>query len=147
MLQAVRRHGDWVCYANHRSKITIPDIETLLDDIAALPRTLKDDRRSLVKVGPLLGRETVAKQPRDKNRRLWSRLLSLVRNGEARQTMLTLLEFQAGGIESVNPFLVLEKKQRGLLVDSWILYEFRAGEPAGIEQLDEIIPSLIISSK
>jgi len=103
--------------------------DELLDGIAKFSKTLKDDKRSLVKLGELKGIKTIAKKPRDKNRRKWSRLLSLVRDGEAKKSAKTLLEFERLGIPSVRPLAVLEKRQFGMIIDSWFIYEYRDGEP------------------
>ena len=80
------QQNNWTFHPATKQSMNI-DIENLLQEIAALPITLKDDKRSLVKKGVLLNQTVIAKQPRDKNRRIWSRILSLFRNGEAYQTM------------------------------------------------------------
>lgn len=107
--------------------------------IADFPITLKDDKRSLVKRGELFGVEVVAKNPRDKNRRKWSRFLSLFRQSEAAKTLDTLTQFWEKSIPSVKPICVLEKRSQGFVVDSWLIYEFRSGEASDINKLPDIV--------
>ena len=118
------------------------NVQEVLQQLQQLPITLKDDKRSLVKQGELFGKTVVAKQPRDKNRRLWIRMLSFFRNSEVLSAQTTLSRFAELGIESVTPLCVLEKRKFGCLVDSWIIYEFREGKESSLEQLPEIIEIL-----
>lgn len=132
----------WRCYINSDHGITVSDIQSLLKQITQLPTTLKDDRRSLVKQGSLFGKTVVAKKPRDKLRKPWSRLLSMVFDGETKKTFNSLIAFKSKGIASVEPLLALEKREFGRVVDSWLVYEFRDGQPCGVESLHEVIASL-----
>lgn len=114
----------------------------IVDAIHAFPTTLKDDKRSLVKQGELFGKKIIAKQPRDKDRRLWIRVLSLFRNGEARSAQKTLTRFAELGINSVQPICTLEQRKYGCLIDSWIIYEFREGQESNLSHLPDIIKLL-----
>ena len=118
------------------------NIEGLVQLLSMLPITLKDDKRSLVKQGELFDKTIIAKQPRDKNRRLWIRILSFFRDSEVLSTQKTLSRFSELGIESVTPLCVLEKRKFGCLIDSWIIYEFREGKESSLTQLPEIIELL-----
>ena len=121
----------------------------LIQQFRQLPVTLKDDKRSLVVRGTLAtarfnGRQLdiVAKQFRDKNRRYWSRLLSLVRRSEAMHSLQTLCRFANSGIPSVTPLLVLEQRRCGMVVDSWLVYEFRDGRLSSKQDLPQIMQLL-----
>lgn len=145
MLLEVKKHGDWRCLCNQRQQnwvASLPEIPELLDRLRALTTTLKDNHRSLVMLGDLSGRNIVAKQPRDKNRRLWARALSLIEQTEAAQTLTTLEQFHELGIPSVQPLFVLEKRVFGAVVDSWVSYEFRDGTPCQENDLPSIIELL-----
>jgi len=145
MLIEVKKHGAWRCLCNPRQQEwaqDLPEIPSLLSNLTKLPETLKDNHRSLVMRGNLLGRQLVAKQPRDKNKRLWARALSYIEPTEVSQTLSTLERFHQLGIPSVQPLFVLEKRALGAVVDSWICYEFRDGTPCDESCVSDIIAML-----
>lgn len=145
MLKLLHSEGAWSCYVSGsgvgRELPKIAEIFTLID---GFQDTLKDDRRSLVKRGELAGMDIIAKQPRDKNRRGWSQFLSLFRDAEAKMTFKSLLKFRQMGIESVHPVCVLEKTKGKQVIDSWLLYEYREGQPCGVQDLAEVIAQLTL---
>jgi len=132
-----RCHWSPVWFAN--GEPVSHSVGDVLQLIADFPVTLKDDKRSLVKRGILFGVEVVAKNPRDKNRRKWSRFLSLFRQGEALKTLGTLTQFWEKSIPSVKPICVLEKKFLGFVTDSWLIYEFKSGEISDANKLPDIV--------
>ena len=142
VLQEHSKEGDWVCCVTDSSVELVLSINELLDLITQFPKTLKDDRRSLVKLGEINGTQLIAKQPRDKNKRKWARFLTLFGAGEARKTFTTLLEFKNKEIESLTPFCLLEKRQLGMVVDSWLLYHYREGNESDKSYLAEIVTLL-----
>ncbi|MFT5571464.1 MAG: hypothetical protein ACI9FR_000378 [Cryomorphaceae bacterium] len=142
MLKLFQSEGLWSCYVGESSSMQLPSIQALIEDIEEFPQCLKDDRRSLVKKGQLLGTVVVAKQPRDKNRRKWARLLSMFRDAEAKKTLKSLVQFEQLGISSVKPICVLEKRENMRVVDSWLIYEFREGRPSSIGSLKQIVVQL-----
>ena len=130
-LTEVKRHGRWRCLSNPRQKdwvANLSDIPDLLSSLSNLPTILKDNHRSLVLLGELSDTKLVAKKPRDKNRRIWSRILSYFEQSEATQSLSTLERFHELDIPSVQPLFVLEKRILGAVVDSWLCYEFREGK-------------------
>ena len=145
MLVEVKRHGAWRCLSNPRQQQwvqSLGEIPELLDLLPTLPKTLKDNHRSLVMLGEFSGKFLVAKQPRDKNKRLWARVLSYIEQTEAAQTLSTLERFHELGIPSVQPLFVLEKRSLGAVVDSWVCYEFRDGTPCTEHCAPKIIEML-----
>lgn len=145
MLIEVKRYGSWRCLSNPRQQQWVdqlPDFPALLEVINELPNTLKDNHRSLVLSGEVGSRQVVAKQPRNKNNRVWARVLSYFEPSEAAQTLLTLERFHSLGLASVQPLFVLEKRSLGAVVDSWVCYEYRAGEACCNDHLPEVIALL-----
>jgi len=145
MLIEVKRHDAWRCLSNSRQLQWVkelPEIPELLCALPLLATSLKDNHRSLVMLGELSGKQLIAKQPRDKNKRLWARILSYLELSEAAQTLLTLERFHSLGIPSVQPLFVLEKRVFGVVVDSWICYEYRAGTACNESCLPRIIETL-----
>lgn len=145
MLEVVLKQGDWACLCNPEQRTllnNINNISELRQQLQGLPITLKDNHRSTVKRGELLGLDVVAKRPSDKNNRLWARFSSLFTSGEAVVTIENLAKLKRAGIESVEPLFALEKRVRGVVVDSWFCYQYRAGEPCGAAGLDKIVELL-----
>ena len=142
MLVEVKRHGAWRCLCNPRQEQwvhSLVEIPELLNLLPSLTKTLKDNHRSLVMLGELSGKLMIAKQPRDKNKRLWARILSYIEQTEAAQTLVTLERFHELGISSVQPLFVLEKRLLGAVVDSWVCYEYREGTPC----TESCVPTII----
>lgn len=145
MLIRVKKSGAWHCLCNPRQQKWVqelPEIPQLLAALGSLPKTLKDNHRSLVMVGEVSGKRLIAKQPRDKNKRLWARALSYIEPTEAAQTLVTLERFHEVGISTVQPLFVLEKRFLGAVVDSWLCYEYRKGSPCNESYLPRIIEML-----
>jgi len=144
MLVEVKRHGSWRCLCNPRQLewvTRLPSIPALLDLLKDLPVTLKDNHRSRVVSGELLSRRIVAKQPHNKNKRLWARLLTYFESCEAAQTLIALERFHELGIPSVQPLFVLEYNL-GVVVDSWVCYQYREGTACTEECLPNVIKLL-----
>ena len=142
MLKRLQRDGSWSCFVDNACPYEIPPIADILQTIDTWTDILKEDKRSLVKSGDFLGLKVVAKQPVDKNRRKWARFLSLIRDSEALKTMKSLSRFQEHEIPAVQPIIVLEKREGGVLKDSWLIYEYREGKPCSVKDLPEIIKLL-----
>jgi len=142
VLKQSQQEADWFCYVNENSDVLLPGIMELRDEIHEFPISLKDDRRSLVKLGTMNHGQVIAKQPRDKNRRKWMRFLSLFGPAEARRTFIALLEFKAKGIESLEPICLLEKRRYGMVIDSWLLYKYREGKPSTECHIPQIVEQL-----
>jgi len=132
----------WSGQINGRSGFSVQRVPNLLQAVFTFDNVLKDDRRSLVKLGVIDGVRVVAKQPRDKNKRKWMRFLSLFFLAESKRTYRTLLEFEAKGLESLTPLAFIEKKRWGMVFDSWLLYEYREGRVSQRSDLPQIIQQL-----
>lgn len=150
MLTPVFTQSQWHCLAASpedewlsQGLTQVRSISSLIDLFQALPVTLKDNHRSTVKRGELWGRTIVAKRPVDKNRRLWMRLSSLFVNGDAATTIENLAKMEAAGIESVQPLFALEKRVLGMVVDSWVCYQYREGAAVSGEQDLSVVVELL----
>ena len=137
------RYQQWHCYIEKNNKIDLPPIDQLLVKIEGFPNVLKDDRRSLVKLGELNQEKIIAKQPRDKNKRKWARILTLLTGqSEAQKAFCCLIDFKLKGIESLAPYCLLQKKQCGMVIDSYLLYYFREGQVSNKKHLPKIVTLL-----
>jgi tRNA A-37 threonylcarbamoyl transferase component Bud32 len=103
---------------------------------------IKDDHRSLVKMITNNDHRIVAKQPRDKNRRSWARMLTLVRDSEVKRSLRSLSVLQQKGVETLKPIAAVEKRCWGMVTDSWLFYFYRDGRPCRKEELHMVIDTL-----
>ena len=144
MLQPIFREENWCCFADSDSEFAkqLTSVHHARSLIEELQTSLKDNHRSCVKKGQMFNLEVVAKQPRDKNRRKWSRLLSLFREGEAKRMFQALELFEQYKINSLKPLFLLEERVFGVIVDSWIVYQFRDGIKSDKHALPQIIEIL-----
>lgn len=145
MLELIVKQGEWSLFSDtqHRELLAgLDDLNGLIIEFGELPVTLKDNHRSVVKRGGLLGKDVIVKRPIDKNRRLWARLSSLFTKAEALATVENLAKLTHAGVQSVAPLFALERRAQGMVVDSWVCYEYRAGEPCDASSINAIIEFL-----
>ncbi len=123
-----------------------PGGTTSLDQLLAIAAqpgdVIKDDHRSQVKTVPVGNLRVVAKQPRDKNRRRWIRVLTLVRDSEVKHTLRSLSALRQAGVETPTPIAAVEKRRWGMVVDSWLFYVYRRGRPCGREEFPLVVEAL-----
>ncbi|BDU49676.1 lipopolysaccharide biosynthesis protein [Haliovirga abyssi] len=104
---------------------------------------LKDTDRSFVGVVKVKDKNIIFKQPKEKNRRKWIRFLTLFRKGEALKNFYIMNKAEKIGIKSNKPYLSVEKKEYGMVVDSWVIYEYIDGrECANREEYEKLFKIL-----
>lgn len=88
---------------------------------------LKDTFRSQVKRIVIDGKDLVLKIPNEKNTRNWIRFLTWFRVGEAFKNIKGMQLLREKDILTTEPILAAEKRNAGMVVDSWLLYEYLEG--------------------
>ncbi len=139
MTIASARDGKWIGYWPSDSEAVLAGVDVLRDLVAQPGTVLKDDHRSFLKRVQFSGIDIVAKQPRDKNRRLWIRVLTWFRRSEVRFTLDTLEALCRAEVPSVTPLAALEYRRLGMVLDSWLFYRYREGVRCGEAQYAEIV--------
>jgi len=120
----------------------------LMDDIinhrlqGHVSAELKNNQRSRVYLISFQGQKAVLKQPREKNTRKWIRFTTLYRRGEAFKAIQNLERLRGFGLEANQPFMAIEKRRMGMVVDSWLLYEFKAGKACDRTHYPSIVGQL-----
>lgn len=88
---------------------------------------LKKNQRSSVYKINFEGKDLVLKVPKEKNNRKWIRFLTWFRKGEAFKNILGMIKLRGKGIKTTVPLLAAERRALGMVVDSWLLYEYLDG--------------------
>ncbi len=89
---------------------------------------LKDHHRSNVQRFTFRSRNLVLKIPLEKNQRQWIRFTTLYRKGEAFRSIMGMEKLLTLDIPSTVPVMAAEKRENGMVTDSWLIYEFLEGE-------------------
>lgn len=150
-------HGGrrWDCRRLLVDGLELPGVEAVLAALERPDKVLRDDARSRVlcfdgfpgaspaqAAQQLLKGPWVAKRPRWKDERLWNRLTTLYRPGEAAQVFERSLQLQEIGFPAAQVLLLLERRSRGMIAESWLVYRYLEGVPAGHEDGDRVIELL-----
>lgn len=92
-------------------------------------KVLKNNQRSKVRIIKVEDKKYVLKVPKEKNNRTWIRITTWFRDGEAFKNIKGMLTYKELGIPSTEPVMAAEKRKKGMVVDSWLLYEYLKGKP------------------
>ena len=119
----------------------------LMDGIIAgkdipFEKEVKNSARSRVLLFDHAGKKIILKSPREKNRRKWIRFTTLYRKGEAFKAIDNMVKLERLGIESNRPLLAMEKRRFGMVVDSWMFYEYLPGEVCREEHYPDVVKKL-----
>lgn len=90
---------------------------------------LKKHHRSLVYHIEINNKQYILKIPTEKNTRWWIRFTTLFRDGEAVKNIKGMIKYEELGLHSTRPVIAAEKRNWGMVTDSWLLYEYLDGEP------------------
>ena len=119
----------------------------LMDDIIAgkdvpIEKEVKNSARSRVLLLDHAGKKMILKSPREKNKRKWIRFTTLYRRGEAFKAIDNMVKLERLGIQSNRPLLAMEKRRFGMVVDSWMLYEYLPGEVCRESNYPDVVKKL-----
>lgn len=124
-------------FGDNERNISKKSLYALIDAKESSVKILKDDRRSLVFVVEMNGMHYVVKNPRDKNRRLWIRFLTLFRQSEtvmALKSMEILLDLR---ILTTKPIASIEKYLYGMVIEGWMIYEYLEAKPINTSDISK----------
>ncbi len=121
--------------------ILITDSESLSKSLNIL-NILKDDNRSFVALFEYKGNKHVFKIPREKNTRKWIRFTTLYRKSEVMKNYLNLLKLQQLGISTNKPIICGEKRDKGKVIDSFIIYSYLEGESITVDDYPLLIKEI-----
>lgn len=106
-------------------------------------KRIKDTPRNLVVLIEIEGCKYILKEPRNEYRILQRKWMSLMKKGEALSTLIHIsyLRNTLNLKEYVEPYLVINRRKRGMIDYSAILYEYSSGEDC-VEYLDEVVEKM-----
>lgn len=110
-------------------------VQALLSGNLPLSSILKDHRKSFISTVHLEDRPCILKIPLGRNARLWERFLTLFRDSDAYRCYFSMNRLKAMGLHCPTPILAAQRRRLGMVVDSFFIYEYQNGEPAGSQDL------------
>jgi hypothetical protein len=137
-----KRSGPWTLHcppAQVAAAETIAHLPSLAADCREIWR---DDAHSFVGVLAIDGVDIVAKSPRHKDRRAWIRWTTLYRAGLAVRVAGFMDAARSAGLTVAEPVVALERRHRGMIIESWLCYRRLPGEPCTARELPLVIATL-----
>lgn len=124
-------------------KMTIFDKSFTTEEIKEIfkmsGRSLKTGKRSEVKEVKYRKKDIVVKIPVEKNRRKWQRFLSIFRKSEVISILESMKILQENGILTNNPIAAYEKKEFGMVIDSFAVYGYVNGDVVTKHECKEVV--------
>lgn len=121
----VLKRDTWRILSNESNLNIFDQVQNRAYEVVSI---LKDDYRSRVYHIKLLEQDLVLKIPNEKNTRWWIRFLTWFRIGEAFKNIEGMSILHQLGISTTKPFIAAEKRSFGMVVDSWLVFEYLDGE-------------------
>lgn len=135
------RCGEWTVH--YPAGLPAADACELARQVPGLSgEVLRDDHRSLVKRVRHPAGELLCKQPRHKDHRIWPRINTLWRAGEARALLEGMLVLGTLGLPTTVPLLAMERRRLGAIVESWLVYRYRPGRCIGTDDYPQVVALL-----
>ncbi|MEL7002263.1 MAG: lipopolysaccharide core heptose(II) kinase RfaY [Bacteroidota bacterium] len=134
----ISRSNGWRLLS-HKSKSDI--FEGIQNQSYQIVETLKEDYRSRVYRISLADHHYVLKIPNEKNTKPWIRFLTWFRSGEAFKNIRGMIKLKELEIDTTTPIIAAEKRSFGMVVDSWLVYEYLDGKSC--LDKEEYYPSVV----
>ncbi|MGL5052252.1 MAG: lipopolysaccharide core heptose(II) kinase RfaY [Cetobacterium sp.] len=119
---------------NHFVDFTLPN--KVKNKNYKISRVLKDDNRSEVKLIQIDKKKYVYKIPKEKNKRVWQRFISIFRGSESKREYENYLKILNLGFKGPVPIMYWEKKVLGMSFDSFLIMTYIEGKSATLEELN-----------
>lgn len=131
-------YGEYEVISSISNKRAVEIVHTLLSGNLPLSAILKDHRKSFIGTIRLGERTCILKIPLGRNTRLWERFLTLFRASDAYRCFFSMIKLRVMGLDCPTPVLAAQRRRLGMVVDSFFIYEYQNGEPAGSSDLQLI---------
>ena len=118
-------------------------LKAILDETYTANKIYKDNKNCfIVNFDTTAHSGLMLKIPKERNRRKWERFLTLFRPNEAFRNYDSMMTLKRHAIRGTVPLLAAHKKERGMSVESFLIYEFIDGIPATKEHLSAVLSEL-----
>ena len=135
-------HDGWTISCVPGEEAVLEKLDEILPPESRSATTMRDDYRSFVGVIDVGGRRIIAKSPRLKNANKWIRFTTIFRPGEALAGVRKMWLLRRRGVNCTAPIMAMEKRRAGMIVDSWMFYEYVHGVGGARERYPEIVDAL-----
>ncbi|MBE0487013.1 lipopolysaccharide core heptose(II) kinase RfaY [Marinobacter sp.] len=136
-------------YRDYRVKtaLPVPEATSLVDDYLdrnlELVDALKDNPHNYVaRVNTTSMPDLVLKEPRKRNRRRWERMMTRFRDGEALRVFDSHIKLEELEFHCPKAVLAAELREKGVVTDSFFLYQYQQGKPAMDEDAERVAHEL-----
>jgi tRNA A-37 threonylcarbamoyl transferase component Bud32 len=136
------RSGDWTILRTSESEALAEALLRQQPFPDHCVRVMRDDAHAFVGVIAHANHEFVVKSPRHKDRRPWIRLTTCLRSGLAFRVARFLNDARHAGIPVAEVAFAMERRQCGMIVESWLVYRFLPGSPCGAREVPQVIEVL-----
>jgi len=123
-------------FTDLEDKYNIEKIKKMLGNKGEI---LKNSNRSVVKCLDYEEKKIVIKVPIEKNKSRWIRLLTLFRKSEAEKTLESMKTLNNNGIKTNKPLFAIEERKNGMVVYSYMIFEYIEGEVVDKSKAREVI--------
>lgn len=135
-------HGwDVICFTNGREGefARAEELAPLIIGGVEPSRVLKHDHRSQVELLEAAGETYILKKFTLQRTWLWFQLTSLIFPTLGEVACKNAIDLIDAGVTTPRPLLLLQKLEKGMVVESWQLYRFLDGEPLSYADAAEIV--------
>ncbi|MFO7691674.1 MAG: lipopolysaccharide kinase InaA family protein [Vicinamibacterales bacterium] len=122
-------HANWILTVAPDWEATLGDADRVLDLLRGPGRLVHENDRGSVSFIQCGGATLVVKRSKIQERRLWTRLFSVLRGGEGSRAFRNMSRLREAGVPVPEPVLALERARGGFIVASWHAYRYLEGEP------------------
>lgn len=122
-------------------------MSAILDGEIEREQVFRDNWRTLSARVRFLDESLLLKVPRARNSRRWERFLTRFRESDALRTFRHIEQLSAMGFSAPEPVLACECRREGVVVDSFVCYRFVEGRPAGPQDAEKVLASLLALHK
>jgi len=121
----------------------LPLVEKIIDETLHFQDVFRSNNTTFIARFSYEGKELVLKIPRGRNSRYWERMLTIFRRGECSRVFLGMLKLQELNFAGAIPLVAGEKKKFGMVVNSFLVYEYLEGDTAGLDDAQQIVDLLL----
>ena len=115
----------------------------IIGEQVELEQVFRDNKQTFIGRFRARDQHLVLKIPRGRNARTWQRFLTWFRSGECEKVYESHLKLQSGKLRAPAPILAAEKRKLGVVVDSFLVYEFVEGRIADESDAQAVVNTLL----